>query len=41
MPRRQGWIRTIVTGFADPYLTTRPHDYKCFLDKYSNYIKDY
>ena len=25
--RRQGRIRTAVKGFADPYLTTRPHDY--------------
>lgn len=23
---RQGRIRTAVKGFADPYLTTRPHD---------------
>ncbi len=26
LPRRHGWIRTIVEGFADPDLTARPRD---------------
>lgn len=30
---RQGRIRTAVEGFADPYLTARPHDYATNISK--------